>query len=45
MADPDEQRTREAILNKLATDPDAHLCEYTNRFGNVLNADKCGDVV
>jgi len=39
MVDPDEQRTREAILNKLAADPESHLGEYTNRFGNVLNAD------
>jgi hypothetical protein len=39
MRDADEQRTRETILAKLAADPERFLAEYTERFGNVLNAD------
>jgi len=34
MADPEEQRTREGILNELVADPESHFGEYTNRFGN-----------
>jgi hypothetical protein len=39
MEDADEQRTREAILEHLAADPERYLREYAEGFGNVLNAD------
>jgi hypothetical protein len=36
---PDELRAREETLRKLRANPEAYLAEYTNKFGNVLNAD------
>lgn len=39
MANPDEQAARESILQRLASDPERYLREYTKQFGNVLNAD------
>jgi hypothetical protein len=39
MWDADEQRTRETIYKKLADNPERFLAEYTERFGDVLNAD------
>jgi hypothetical protein len=37
--DPDEQRVREAVLQRLSADPETYLGRYIERFGNVLNAD------
>jgi hypothetical protein len=37
--DPEGQAVRESVLIQLAGDPERWLREYTNRFGNVLNAD------
>jgi len=37
--DTQEQRVRETVLAKLATDPDGCLARYQERFGNRLNAD------
>lgn len=39
LRDADEQRVREAVLRRLAADPEGYLSRYTTRFGNVLNAD------
>ncbi len=33
------QAVRESVLYDLAADPERYLSDYSNRFGNVLNAD------
>jgi hypothetical protein len=37
--EPDELRVREETLRKLRANSEPYLAEYTNKFGNVLNAD------
>lgn len=39
MADPEAQQMRDAVLSELAAKSEHYLAEYSNRFGNVLNAD------
>ena len=37
--DPDEKRVRQEVLEELEDDPKRYLAQYSERFGNVLNAD------
>jgi hypothetical protein len=39
LPDADEQAMRKAVVSEVESDPRRYLAEYTQRFGNVLNAD------
>jgi hypothetical protein len=39
LPDSGEQAVRESVISQVESDPERYLCEYAQRFGNVLNAD------